>query len=62
MKLGSFCRSSFAKVIPMVLKGMRIEFSDLTEGKLQTLNWLVRLTRGQKRFRQDGLKDVEFAH
>jgi hypothetical protein len=46
----------------MVLKGMWIEFSNLTEGKLQTLDWLVRLERGQKRFRQDGLKDVEFAH
>ena len=62
MKLRSFCSCSPAEFVPMLLHGMLIELGDLTESQLKRRDTPdIRLTRLQKRFREDGSNGGEFA-
>src|SRR6266508_4303550 len=63
MEVCSFRRRAFTDFLPVSLNGSLIEFSDFANGKMNSPNaFCIRLVCFEKRFRQNGLDCLEFAH
>ena len=62
MKLCSFHRCFPTEFLPMFSNGLLIEFGNLTNGEVKTLNPFVGLACAQKRSRENDLRGMKFRH